>query len=88
MAADPLPDNAYTLLRGGGPIFPSAVWIGMTMREYFAGQALAAILSQPQAAQLSQVTDVAQLRSQLESISAVCYLAADAMLRMGEHRHE
>jgi hypothetical protein len=80
-------DDTYGTLRGGGPIFPSAVWTGMTMREYYAGQALHAMLSQPQAAHLSETTDREQLKSQLESISAFCYVCADAMLRMGEH-HE
>jgi hypothetical protein len=86
-ATDQRLDNAWNALRGGGPIFPAGVWTGMTMREYFAGQALAAILSQAAAAHLSEVTDRDQLKSQVESISAFCYLCADAMLRMGE-RHE
>jgi hypothetical protein len=80
-------DETRITLLGGGPIFPSAVWTGMTMREYFAGQVLAALLSQPAAAHLSEVTDREQLKSQMESIAAFCYLSADAMLRMGE-RHE
>jgi hypothetical protein len=72
----------YGTLRDGGPIFPSAVWAGMTMREYFAGQALAAHLADL-AQRTAETTDVDQRESLRNAICRECYAWADAMLRAG-----
>jgi hypothetical protein len=86
MAADQRLDNAWNALRGGGPIFPAGVWTGMTMREYFAGQALSAHLADL-AQRTAETTDMQQRESLRNAICRECYAWADAMLRAGEH-HE
>lgn len=69
----------------GGPAFPvpgvtGNLCRGMTLRDYFAGQALAGIVSAQKEGSI--VTDVARNTLMLDaSVSEMAYAFADAMLR-------
>lgn len=65
----------------GGPAFPSPrAYKGMTLRDYFAGQALIAYLSAENARAIV-VLAKEQGHTVAEVISATCYQMADAMLK-------
>ena len=86
MASDPRLRDLYGTIKDGGPIFPSAVWTGMMMREYFAGQALTAHLADL-AKRVAETTDIEQRQSLRNAVCRECFEWADAMLRAGDH-HE
>lgn len=73
-------------LNDGGPAFPrnghpdknDFPHGGMSLRDYFAGQALAGMLASPQV--FENMTD--------ETLAAITYSAADAMLKERERRAE
>ena len=56
--------------KDGGPAFPTAELDGMTLRDWFAGQALAGILACPVVVKLGRE----------ESVTRVAYKIADAVL--------
>lgn len=58
----------------GGPAFPETHehCAGMTMREYYAGQALAGLLVS---------RDVIEIAKQIESVAGLCWALADAMMK-------
>ena len=69
-------------MNNGGPAFPRAIHIpgegteileGMTLRDYFAAKAMAAMLY-----------DFPNMTNELNSVAETAYLAADAMLKARE----
>jgi hypothetical protein len=82
----------------GGPAFPNAHWnnvYGMTLRDYFAGQALNALVAESIAIATAQSTDGERTgfddfrwddgeSTYAELIAQEAYIVADAMLRARE----
>jgi hypothetical protein len=77
-----------TIIDGGGPAFPTVFvepkyglgYKGMTLRDYFAGQALAGILSSGDI----KIGNIGSDPWPAATLTQSCYIIADAMLKARE----
>lgn len=72
-------------INDGGPAFPRVRTLGMSLRDYFAGQALAGIL-----ANTASVAGIYEKNRQqpTEALAVAVYQFADAMLAAREATHD
>jgi hypothetical protein len=70
-------------IKDGGPAFPvSDIWKGMTLRDYFAAQAMQGLLSDPDTARNVRVAR----RLLDEAVADMAYMFADAMIARKENK--
>jgi hypothetical protein len=74
-------------INDGGAAFPNSVQpdfqyaeAGMTLRDWFAGQALAGVMASPDGSVFRYVIETAKTTSPAPAVAALAYELADAML--------